>query len=413
MAIPQTQDGGFAGPSSETASLRLGVFNDNRQKPVHRWYPFVEGYSADLVSLALDEFPDAETILDPFGGSGTTALAAAERGRDCYFAEVNPYLAWVAGVKVNGCRVAATSGALEDLRVLQEDLSSGSLPSADPEHPLLLADKRRAFFPEGVAAAAVGVAQQTEQCRPEVRDLARLALATSLIPASNMVRRTDLRKRKTGDPIAVPLLDTVRSNLATIVDDVTTSGGGISGAVTHVASDARQLPLLDPAADLVVTSPPYLNGTNYCRNTKLELLALGFISDERQLSDLRLAAIAAGINNITKKRETPSVIREVEAVARRLDEVAYDRRIPAMVRMYFSDMQLVAAAVRRSCRKGTTWLLDIGDSCFSGVHVPTHELLAVAASSQGWKVEGFDPIRTRRSYDGTELTQVLIRMRSA
>jgi hypothetical protein len=39
-------------------------------------------------------------VLDPFGGCGTTALAAALRGRDAVFAEVNPYLAWIADVKI-------------------------------------------------------------------------------------------------------------------------------------------------------------------------------------------------------------------------------------------------------------------------------------------------------------------------
>src|SRR5690625_4675691 len=82
----------------------LGVFGDNRTRPFHRWYPFVEGYSADLVERALTEQATPGTVLDPFGGSGTTALAAAMLGRDSVFAEVNPYLAWVADVKINQSR---------------------------------------------------------------------------------------------------------------------------------------------------------------------------------------------------------------------------------------------------------------------------------------------------------------------
>jgi hypothetical protein len=391
---------------------RLGVFDDNRRKPIHRWYPFVEGYSADLVVSALDEFPEARVILDPFGGSGTTALAAAERGHDCYFSEVNPYLAWVADVKINKARAAVDSDALADLVALATALTSRRLPLADSDHPLIAADRRRGFFPDGVAAVVLGVLQLCEGCRPEVRDLARLAVATSLIPASNMIRRTDLRKRRSGDPDPAPLLPLIADQLREIVSDVESAGHAIDGRAVHVASDARLLPQLDPLADLIVTSPPYLNGTNYCRNTKLELLSLGFIPDERDLVDLRLAAIAAGINNISKKREAPVVMPMVEEIACRLDEVAYDARIPAMVRMYFSDMRQVAAAVRRSSRLGASWLLDIGDSRFCGVHVPTHELLATTAALEGWHVEGIDPLRSRRSYDGSELTQVLIRMKA-
>lgn len=79
-------------------------------RPFHRWYPFVEGYSADLVERALIEQTADGTVLDPFGGSGTTALAAAMLGRDSVFAEVNPYMAWVADVKVNQSRRVAAEG---------------------------------------------------------------------------------------------------------------------------------------------------------------------------------------------------------------------------------------------------------------------------------------------------------------
>ena len=399
-------------PGRTVMARRLGVFDDNRHKPIHRWYPFVEGYSADLVASALGEFPDAQVILDPFGGSGTTALVAAEHGHDCYFSEVNPYLAWVADVKINKAKAAASSDASADLVSLAAAFARGSIPLVDPEHPLIEADRRRCFFPDGVAADALGALQLCEDCRPEVRDLARLAVATSLIPASNMIRRTDLRKRRSGDPDPAPLLPLIANQLRDIAHDIKTAGHAIDGQAVRVGSDARLLPELDPVADLVITSPPYLNGTNYCRNTKLELLALGFIPDERDLVDLRLATIAAGINNISKKRENPTVMSVVEEIACRLDEVAYDPRIPAMVRMYFSDMRQVAAAVRRNSRPAATWLLDIGDSRFCGVHVPTHELLAATASLEGWFVEGIEPLRSRRSYDGSELSQVLIRMRA-
>ncbi len=398
--------------SHKTIARRLGVFDDNRRKPIHRWYPFVEGYSADLVASALGEFPEAQVILDPFGGSGTTALAAAEHGYDCYFSEVNPYLAWVADVKVNKARAAASSNASAELTSIATAFVRGSVPPVDSEHPLIEADRRRRFFPDGVAAHALGALQLCDDCRPEVRDLARLAVATSLIPASNMIRRTDLRKRRSGDPDPAPLLPLIAKQLRDFAHDIETAGHTIDGQAVRVGSDARLLPELNPLVDLIITSPPYLNGTNYCRNTKLELLALGFIPDERNLMDLRLATIAAGINNISKKREDPTVMPAVEEIACRLDEVAYDPRIPAMIRMYFSDMRQVAAAVRRSSRPAATWLLDIGDSRFCGVHVPTHELLAAAAALEGWFVEGIEPLRSRRSYDGSELAQVLIRMRA-
>lgn len=58
-------------------------------------------------------------------------------------------------------------------------------------------------------------------------------------------------------------------------------------------------------------------------------------------------------------------------------------------------------------------MLDIGDSRFAGVTVPTDELLAEVATSVGWQLVKSDHLRKRRSYDGTPLKQVLLRFRAA
>ena len=397
----------------DSGRTKFGVFDDNRCKPIHRWYPFVEGYSADLVRDALDRLSLSGALLDPFGGSGTTALAAAEAGHDSWFCEVNPYLAWVADVKVNQSKAAWNAGASADLLTLADELEREPLPPFPDDHPLIAADHRRGFFPKGVAAEVVSCLETIEDhCRPEGIPLARLAMATCLIPASNMIRRTDLRRRRLNDPDPRPFRPLVVHRLREIANDVEVVGSSLRGTATHLAADARSLPSFPFPLDLIVTSPPYLNGTNYCRNTKLELLALGFVKDEKDLAQLRRDSIAAGINTISRQRGDAELIAAVERVARALDEVAYDRRIPTMVRMYFSDMRRVFANIRKNSRAGASFLLDIGDSRFSGVHVPTHDLLCDVAGLEGWEKVRVETIRSRRSYDGSDLTQVLLEFKA-
>lgn len=48
-----------------------------------------------------------DTVLDPFGGSGTTAVAAAELGRDAVLIELNPEYAQKGRKRVNDAKVAA------------------------------------------------------------------------------------------------------------------------------------------------------------------------------------------------------------------------------------------------------------------------------------------------------------------
>lgn len=394
---------------------RLGVFGRNRKRPFHRWYPFVEGYSAELVERALSEPAPDGMVLDPFGGSGTTPLAAAMLGRDAMFAEVNPYLAWIGEVKINESRkVAATPGATNELRALAGDVT-GTLPPVESDHPLLVADVKRGFFPEGVAAEVLGLLGLIDKnLTGATREVARLAVATQLVPASNMVRRTDLRKRVGSDPQPHNLRELVVTRLHECADDIDEFGSAISGTVKRIAGDVRAEWTESPNVGVVVTSPPYLNGTNYCRNTKLELLALGFMESENDLKDLRTASISAGINNVSKRRGAfGDEIACVEPIARELDAVAYDQRIPMLVRTYFADMQKALAQIKARALPGARMYFDIGDSRYCGVHVPTHELLREIAEDLGWRFLDEEVLRTRRSYDGALLTQVLLHFEAA
>ncbi len=402
-----------AGAPKPGTGRKLGVFDDNRARPIHRWYPFVEGYSDELVAECLDAAGASEVaVLDPFGGSGTTALAASLRGHDSMFCEVNPFLAWVADVKVNVTREAARRDVDPVVRLAERIERDGVVPGGS-NHPLVHADQRRAFFPQGVARQIVGLLELIEaELDGSHRELARLGVATSLIPTSNMVRRTDLRKRRAGDPSPLPFVTTVARQLRMIHEDVLRAGPALAGSATRVAADARQLVSTPMPVNLVVTSPPYLNGTNYCRNTKLELFALSMIDEEQDLATLRTDSITAGINNVSRRRSDPDLIDSVEETACRLDDVAYDQRIPRLVRLYFADMRLVFRAVRAQVASGTRFALDIGDSRFAGVHVPTPALLSDVASREGWKLDSTRLLRTRRSYDGTPLEQVLLNFTS-
>jgi hypothetical protein len=205
----------------------------------------------------------------------------------------------------------------------------------------------------------------------------------------------------------------IAERLRMFEEDVRTCGPSVKAGTQQVARDVRTMEGVPTRVSLVATSPPYLNGTNYSRNTKLELLALGYLSSEKDLAQLRDGSISAGINYVSARRPNPTEIPPVEVVASQVDKAAYDKRIPALVRNYFSDMQVALRRVRAAVGVGTPFYLDIGDSKFCGVHVPTDSLLAGIAVDCGWHVLEARPIRSRRSFDGTELRQVLLRMEAA
>ena len=61
-----------------TSPARSGTFTANMKLPIHRWFRYSVGFSADWVRCEIKSYCDGDTltVLDPFAGSATTLLAA-------------------------------------------------------------------------------------------------------------------------------------------------------------------------------------------------------------------------------------------------------------------------------------------------------------------------------------------------
>ena len=89
-------------------------FEENLSQPRHRWYPFKEGFSNQLVREAIDINQTKKIkmqLLDPFGGSGTTAVTASLTGNNatifdsqsilCFCIKSKVYLGYLEREKVS------------------------------------------------------------------------------------------------------------------------------------------------------------------------------------------------------------------------------------------------------------------------------------------------------------------------
>lgn len=399
-----------ASPSlPELTPAELGVFAPNRSAGVHRWVSFTEGFSARLVAEALAGADRRAYVFDPFGGTGTTPAVAAQHGFGSGYAEVNPYLREAAETKLR----ALTAGPGERRHAsaqLAAALLEGPVAADLSSNPLVRVNESRDFVGADALAELVAWLARFDSLDSDLaRRLGRIAVATSTVGVSNMKRAVDLRRRTEAErrQRRPAVSAVIRERIGHMTEDLRETPTA-PGTATCVSHDARVLPADVPPIDLVVTSPPYLNGTNYFRNTKLELLLLGHISAEEDLKVHRARAVTAGINNVSRSLKPPQEFDAVERVAVKLDEVAYDRRIPAMVRAYFSDMSVVLGALHERMAPGGRLLLDIGDSRFAGVHVDTPELLGHLAVEAGWGRGETRILRARRAKDGGQLCQKLL-----
>lgn len=81
---------------------RSGTFTDNMKLPVHRWFRYSAGFSAEWVQVVIETYKKEKPlyILDPFAGSGTTLLAADTAGQICVGFETHPFIHRIAQTKL-------------------------------------------------------------------------------------------------------------------------------------------------------------------------------------------------------------------------------------------------------------------------------------------------------------------------
>lgn len=75
------------------------TFKANGTQGRHGWLRLTPAYSVHLVEKLVADCKQEDLVLDPFCGTGTTALVCAQAGIPCHTVDINPFLVWLAQVK--------------------------------------------------------------------------------------------------------------------------------------------------------------------------------------------------------------------------------------------------------------------------------------------------------------------------
>ena len=399
------------------------TFNGGRHEPLHEWYPYLEGYSPAFVESVIGSYcPNAKSIFDPFGGTGTTPLTASRLGKNAYFSEINPILQFLTASKVIALQLRdkERAGLAADLQVLANMLDEQldeSRSDTQLRYTYETTFGESEFFDKDVF-------ENVLRCRtlidnigctdPVAARFLTVAVLRSLIPASRLIRRGDLRF-KTDTELArgrVELRDEVREALETIAYDIETLSpiDKLPILILENAKNLGRVPGL--SIDAVITSPPYLNGTNYFRNTKVELWFLRCLKEQNDLAKFRFGSMTVGINDVTVGKPIGEMPPAAAPILKKLEANAYDARIPRMVACFASEMHAMLQALAGHTQKDGTIVIDIGDSAYAGVHVPTDQFIAESLDAAGFDLSDELVLRQRYSRSQMKLTQKLLVFKS-
>lgn len=399
--------------ATDYSKAAAGTFALNKSKSIHSWYPYLEGYSSCLIDdLVMEIGPEnIHSIFDPFCGTGTTSLVASSHGIKSYYCESNPFMQKVIDAKINAVKRLRDSGIKS--KYLREFLSTIEnfnyrLHFGKPNW-----DGYEKYFDSTVLFQLLDLKTAVDKIPDkDSHEIALVLLASVTVRASKMIRQGDLRFAKENEKSDADrdIMSNFVAKLKNAISDIDSEDCLTLAETIKLADDARNIDI-ENQIDCVITSPPYLNGTNYIRNTKLELKLSGCILSEKDLPKLHSKGIIAGINNVSKRNNDVVVLDVVAPYIKKLEPVAYDKRIPAMVAGYFYDMSKVIERLAHAMKNDGYFIMDIGDSQFAGVHIPTHEILAKICADYGFELYKEDILRERRSKNGMVLSQRLLKFR--
>lgn len=390
-----------------------GTFKENKTISIHRWYPYVEGFSESFVLECLHGFNKKIIVYDPFNGSGTTSTACSYNGYVCYASEVNPLMRFIANTKGNTVKRIIENKKIDSICKQRIDFEK-YVKNKNRKYQNLINNCYMNFnFFSNENLKQINIIKNFIKTieDKDIRDIFNIALASILVKVSNMTRSTDLRRKTEKE-----LRNTTKyvfkeyiSSLDNIINDIIINKNTEIKEFKIISNNAKNIDLkYKNTVDCIITSPPYINGTNYFRNTKLELWILDYIFSDDDSKKYRMEAITAGINNVTKDKKDHTKNKNIINVIRQIEMVSPDKRIPKMVEQYFCDMEIVFKNFSKILRKNGKIFFDIGDSQYYNIYVPVYDFINEIASNYGLSLIGDKILRKRKSKNGMQLSQKLL-----
>jgi hypothetical protein len=406
------------------------MFGSNKALPVHRWVPWIAGFSRDFVRGALQQYlPGKGTVLDPFAGVGTTLVEALLLGHNAIGFEINPYAALASRVKINSqhITVAALSAEIERLKAfVRESLASGYLPRSTPPPGF----KTRADFYSPKVLRKVLILQDFIRTVEDgfLQDLFRLAFASTMVSYSNYSYEPSLGRRVSsgkGEIHDFPVAEVVLRKLREIMDDIawlqTQRGEQTQAQIIKDTFFNYRAHLAPDSVDIIVTSPPYLNNYHYNRNTRPHLYWLGYAGCPRDLKHLEEANFGKYWQTV---RELDRVDLAIELpntdLAARLQELRKVNTARGIyggngwanyAASYFNDCHRFALGIQDVLKPGGTALVVIGNSILQGVLIPTDHYFGKITEAVGLELVRIDVPRPTRV--GNSIIQSEVRVAKA
>ena len=319
-----------------------------------KFIPQIPDYCIRLLSTP------GELVLDPFGGSGTTALEAIRLGRRALSIDANPVGTLIGRVKT--CNLDADSAM--DLRAIRSSLTTWLVDLPRPNdlcaiHRTYIPDIPNIdkwFPPTSVGELALIRSRIDKMETSKGQMIALIALSRVILSASFQ----DSETRYASKPRDIPPAQTLKRFLIVlekVLEDVLRTQPevrfGVCEFLTANTIDLARTLLEPDSVDLIVTSPPYGNANDYHLYHRFRLLWLGH--DPSDLGKIEIGS------HLRHQKESSG----------------YDA--------YMAEMEHCLVGMFRVLRPGRYAVLVVGDAVYKKVVFPVAEALSAVAGDIGFE----------------------------
>lgn len=416
-----------------TSGFRDSAFTRNRELPVHRWVPWIAGFSAQFVDDCLSRYlngadPKATWVLDPFAGVGTTLLESYIQGFNVLGFEINPYAALASTTKLEAEQVSPSAfrAQISGFRRFMEKRLQCSNGAPRSRPPVGFSGRTEFFSPavERKVLFALDYINRMENLA--LKNLFRLAFGSVMVSFSNYSYEPSLTRRIAVDKDPITEYDVtlaLRKKLEMMAGDVEWLRAKIRKSDAKPAARVYADSFFDAPAklrkrafiDLLVTSPPYLNNYHYPRNTRPQLHWLGFTSGTGYEGARESKSFGTFWQTVRDKEPIKLSFHQAELAdtVRRIRERNVEKGPYGgpgwanYVATYFNDALRFWNVAAGLLKPDAVAVVVLGNSIIQGVEVKTDYFFGKIAERSGLEFENTLRLRDKRT--GTSIIQSSVR----
>jgi DNA modification methylase len=415
LSFPIIEEGVSLTRKTHKSDFSDTTFMVNKTLPIHRWVPWIAGFSSSFVKDALRKYSHGGMVLDPFAGVGTTLLDAIVDGCDSIGFEINPYA-------VLACRVKTSFHKIDVHKLSQEILAfekfytrkvnSGYLPRSKAPQGF---KTRHRFYSEPVLRKVLIVQDFMYSLEDEdLRDVFRLAFASNMIKFSNYSYEPSLSTRASAGkddihdfPVGQLLMEKLREMLEEI--KWVNKNSSDKNSTARVINDSffnYEKYVSPESIELIITSPPYLNNYHYNRNTRPHLYWLNLVNSPKDFKELEHENVGKYWQTVREKKRIDLKFSlhntDLEEKLEMLRELNLEKGIYGgngwanYATTYFNDCYRFAKGIKFSLKKGGIALVVIGNSILQGIMIQTDQYFGKIAESIGLELVDIEIPRKER-----------------